>query len=95
MIMMNVVMMKVAVMMMILVTVMQRCRDAKSGRLDGRYICGDNFWIMQLVESTLSGNQSLHYRLRPIESVQFRLDNFAPHFEGKCHFHFLLEILVR
>ena len=25
-------------------------------------------------------NHSLHYRLRPIESVQFRFDVFAPHF---------------
>ena len=32
----------------------------------------------------------LHYWLRPIESVQFRFDNFAPHFEGKYHFHFLI-----
>ena len=34
--------------------------------------------------------ESLHYWLRPIESVQFRFDNFAPHFEGKCHFYFLI-----
>ena len=32
--------------------------------------------------------QALHYGLRPIESVQFRFDNFATHCEGKCHFLF-------
>ena len=39
-----------------------------------------------------SGSSSLanHYRLRPIESGQFRFYNFAPNFEGKCHFHFLI-----
>ena len=35
-------------------------------------------------------HQTLHYSLRPIESVQFRFDNFPPHFEGKCHFNFLI-----
>ena len=32
----------------------------------------------------------MHYRLRPIKRGQFRLTNFAPHFERKCHFHFLI-----
>ena len=45
-------------------------------------------------ENTHRGNikevYSVHYRLRPIESVQFRFDNFASHFEGKWHFHFLI-----
>ena len=29
-----------------------------------------------------------HYWLRPIESVQFRFDNFSPHFEGNVTFTF-------
>ena len=32
---------------------------------------------------------TLHCWLRPIDRGQFGFANFAPHFEGKCHFHFL------
>ena len=31
----------------------------------------------------------VHYWLRPIKRGQFKFANFAPHFEGTCHFHFL------
>ena len=33
---------------------------------------------------------SMHYRLRSIKGVRFRFANFASHFKGKCHFHFLI-----
>ena len=34
--------------------------------------------------------QSMHYRLSSIKGVRFRFANFASHFKGKCHFHFLI-----
>ena len=34
--------------------------------------------------------ESLHYWLRPIRRGQFGFANFAPHFDGKFHIHFLI-----
>ena len=46
--------------------------------------------LLEILVITNGAIKSMHYRLRPIESVQFRFDNFAPHFEGNYHYHFLI-----
>ena len=33
---------------------------------------------------------TVHFRLRSFKGVRFRFANFAFHFKGKCHFHFLI-----
>ena len=36
----------------------------------------------------------MHYWLRPIKRGQFRFAYFAPHLNGKCHFHFLIHSVL-
>ena len=61
-----------------------------------KHISVFHFWYFQEISFfgfTLSFQtwfNSMHYRLRPIKRGQFRSAIFAPHFEGKCHFHFLI-----
>ena len=47
----------------------------------------NNIQMALLVSEAL---HPMHYRLMPIKRGQFRFANFAPDFEGKCHFHFLI-----
>ena len=42
------------------------------------------------VDNIDNDEPAMHYWLRPIKRGQFRFANFAPHFKGKCHFHFLI-----
>ena len=51
-------------------------------KLNSNFFCTERIFI--------NSYKSLHYWLRPIKRGQFEFANFAPHFEGKCHFHFLI-----
>ena len=72
---------------------------------DNRWInLSDCFFIIEFIIYNEYFNQSesgtfnqciiMHYRLRPIKRGQFKFANFAPNFEGKCHFHFLIHWIL-
>ena len=45
---------------------------------------------MRMKNQLLSSQESMHSWLRPLLQGSIQICQLCPHFEGKCHFHFLI-----